>query len=140
MHKDDIARQIEKYKSRRRKTKLAHYSAFVSIFLLLSIFADGITARDFFPFLITLPLPLYFGFESLKLARKSKLLKQKLANVQTQLINSSRFSLISFLTQPSLPFRLTLILFLLVIFTTFARTSHPDASITYQTDYQQTVR
>lgn len=123
MHKDELARQIAKYKARRLKTKLAKYGALTSVLLLFSLFADGATINDLYPFCLALPLPIYFLRESLKLARKSRKLKLKLLELQTSLSDfPTRFSFVKFITQPTLSFRLTLILFLLVIFTSLAAT------------------
>lgn len=131
MNKADLVAQITKYKARRLKTRLAHYCTTLSLLLVLSILSSDSFLTSL---LLVLPLPLYFARESYKLARKSSLIKQKLQSLQaTARSLDSRFSLKSFLTQNNFSFRLTLILFFLVIFTTFARLSdsNTNSTITY---------
>lgn len=138
MNREEILLQIKKYKNRRLKSRLAHYSAVTSIFLTLSIFGSGLSSSSLLSFIMILPLPLYFIRESIKLNRKSKAIHARLDSlVQTVRETDSKFSFRSFLTQPSMSFRLTLVMFLLVIFTTVARTRVASTSISHnQLDYQ----
>ncbi len=135
MNKEEIARQIAKYKARRLKTKLAHYSLLTSILMTLSIFSGGITQTTLTSFVVMFPIPLYFGMQSLKLARKSQIIKERLSTLESNIsLLESKFSVGKFLTQPSLAFRLTLILFFLACFTSFARlstTQNTTPSISY---------
>lgn len=135
MNKEEIARQIAKFKARRLKTRLAHYSLLTSLLLTLSIFAGGLNSSTLTSFFVMLPVPLYFGMQSLKLARKSRLIKERLSTLESNIsLLESKFSVGKFFTQPSLAFRLTLILFFLACFTSFARLSdsqNTSSSITY---------
>lgn len=117
MEREEIGRQIAKFKARRLKARLANYGTFVSIFLTLSILSSGYHLSSLFSFLLMLPLPLYFALQSYKLYHKIKSTHQPLA-IDHQ---PSKFSFREFLTQPNLAFRLSLILFFLVGFTTLAR-------------------
>lgn len=138
MNREEIVSQIKKYKNRRLKSRLANYGSLVSIFLTLSIFGSGISLSSFVSFLIILPLPLYFIRESLKWNRKAKAKQAQLDSLVEAITPvESKFSLASFLTQPNMTFRLTLILFFLVIFTTIARTRESSASLSQtQINYQ----
>lgn len=135
MNKEEIVRQIAKFKARRLKTRLAHYSLLTSLLLTLSIFAGGLNTTSLTSLVIIFPIPFYFALQSLKLARKSNLIKAHLSNLESNIsLLESKFSLGKFITQPSLAFRLTLILFFLACFTTFARMStaqNTSTSITY---------
>lgn len=134
MNKEEIARQIAKFKARRLKTKLAHYSLLTSLLLTLSIFASGITQASLTSFIVMLPIPLYFGMQSLKFARKSQLVKERLSTLESHIQTlESKFSLAKFITQPSLAFRLTLILFFLACFTSFARLRPADPTLSLNT-------
>jgi len=136
MNKDEIIQQINKYKARRLKSRLAHYSLLTSILLTLSVFASGISTTTLTALVLILPVPSYFALQSLKLSRKANLVKAKLENLKIQIDDlPNQFSFIKFLTQPNLAFRLTLILFFIVAFTSFARlrSSSNSPSITYNT-------
>ncbi len=131
MNKAEIERQIAKFKARRLKTRLAHYSLLTSLLLTASIFAGGLTMTTFTSLIVTFPIPLYFGMQSLKLARKSQVIKERLSTLESNIsLLESKFSVGKFLTQPSLAFRLTLVLFFLVCFTSFARLSNSNTSST----------
>lgn len=134
MQQDEIQHQIAKFKTRRLKTRLAHYSMLTSSFLALSIFGSGFTRSTLLTFLLVLPLPLYFCLETFKLARKNRVLKARLNQLESSVYHlSSKFSLGSFVTQPSLSFRLCLILFFLACFTMIARvrTTDPVPTLSY---------
>lgn len=134
MNRDEIALQINKFKARRIKSRLANYGTTVSIFLGLSIFAKGFTLSSLYSFLIFLPVITYFTLQTLKFAKKSRKIKQRLQelNSMTYALRPT-FSFINFLSQPSFAFRLTLILLFLVIFTTFARVQEtPAQTVSYQ--------
>ncbi len=135
MNKEEITRQIAKFKSRRLKTRLAHYSLLTSLLLTLSIFAGGFTQTSFTSFAFILPVPLYFGLQSFKLARKSRDLKTRMESLSDLIsgLAQPKFSLVKFFTQPSLAFRLTLILFFLACFTSFARLRPPDPTLSLNT-------
>ena len=122
MDKVEIRSQIQKFKARRIQARLAHYGTSLSLFLALSIFGSGITTSSIYSFLLFLPVLSYFSLHSLKFIRKSHILKAKLheLEVKTYQINPY-FSVKNFLFQPSLPFRLTLLLIIFTLFTTFAR-------------------
>lgn len=130
MQPQDIETQIRKFKSRRQKTRLAHYSFFISLFLTLSVFANGFTLSALFSFLLLLPLNLYFSLESFRLYRKSRSIKERLSHLESSIsLLESKFSLRKFISQPSLSFRLTCLLFFVVLFTTFARIRTPSPSV-----------
>ena len=95
------------------------YATIVSLFLFSSVIATGITISSSISLLLLLPLPLYFGQKTLRIHLKYR---RSLAhsNLSTHFA-TPRFSLISFLTQPSFSFRLTLIILLLTIWTGLAR-------------------
>ena len=134
MDKSELLTQIDKYKARRLKARLANYGTFVSIFLTLSIFAGGYQLSSLFSFLLILPLLLYFTLQSLRLARKSRTAKAHLSTLESNIsLLESKFSFREFLTQPNFAFRLSLFLFLITIFTTFARLRAPEPSpaVTY---------
>jgi hypothetical protein len=124
--------QIKKFKARRLKTKLAHYGTLISLFLTLSTLSNGYHLSSLFSLLITLPLPLYFVLQSLKLFHKMK--STHLPSTIYHL--PSEFSFGTFLTQPNLAFRLSLALFFFVCLTTLARIRTPDSSLTQSTKYQ----
>lgn len=133
MNKDEITLQIQKFKARRLKTHLANYGTTVSIFLGLSIFANGISLSSFYSFLMFAPVLSYFMIQSLKFARKSYKIKLKLKELETTKYNlSPSFSFFKFLSQPSFAFRLSLILFFLIFITTFARIRTPEPKLSYQ--------
>lgn len=134
MQPQELEIQIKKFKSRRLKTRLANYGTLVSIFLTLSIFADGFTPASLISFLLLLPLPLYFVLQSLKLGRKSRDLKTRMESLCDLIsgLTPPKFSMRKFITQPSFAFRLSLILFFLVFFTTFSRLRTPDPTLSYQ--------
>ena len=123
MNKEEIAKQINKFKARRLKTRLAHYSTLVSIFLTLSIFGRGVTESSLFAFLLVLPLPIYFILQSIKLAQKTRQLKTRMESLSDLIsgLTQPQFSFGKFISQPSFAFRLSLILFFLISFTTLAR-------------------
>lgn len=125
MNPEELAKQIRKFKSRQIKTRLAYYGTLLSLFLALSAFGRGATISSLISFLLILPLPLYFFLQSLKLYRKNKTRMIPLSGIISGL--SSRFSFGKFISQPGFAFRLSLVLFFLVIFTTLARTSSAQA-------------
>lgn len=135
MNKEEIARQIAKFKTRRLKSRLAGYGTFVSIFLTLSTLSGGLHLSTLFSLLLILPLPLYFVLQSLKFYKKNRDLKTRMESLNDLIsgLTQPKFSLIKFISQPNLAFRLSLILFFLVVFTTFARlhTLEPVPAITY---------
>jgi hypothetical protein len=134
MNPQEIKAQIVKFKARRLKARLANYSLFTSILLSLSIFTRGVNSSSLVSFLIILPLPLYFALQSLKLASKTRTLKERISTLESHITQlESRFSFIKFLTQPGFTFRLSLILFFLVCLTTFARVraTNTNPSISY---------
>ena len=134
MNATDLRQQILKYKARRTKIRLAYYSAFISLALTLSIFTTGLTWTSLVAFIIVLPVPLYFCFESLKFVRKSRQFKARFAELQLRInLLESKFSLKNFLSQPNFTFRLSLFLFILLCLTTFARARQPDPSLTMNT-------
>lgn len=126
MNREEVISQIRKYKNRRLKTRLANYGSLTSVFLTLSIFSSGLSSSALVSFLIILPVPVYFLLQGYKLNKKSKAVHAHLKNL-TKTISPTqlKFSLRAFLTQPNTAFRLTVILFFLVIFTTIARTKYP---------------
>lgn len=131
MNPEETAKKIAKFKARRLKAKLANYASFTSLFLSLSIFTSGFTPTSFISFLIILPLPLYFFRESLRFAQKSRIIKQNLAILESSIsLLESKFSFKQFISQPNFTFRLSCILFFLVLFTTFARVRTQDISPT----------
>jgi hypothetical protein len=84
-----------------------------------------------------LPLPLYFALQSFKLYHKTIKSKAHLAFLQSSIANlGSQFSFGKFISQPNLAFRLSLVLFFLVLFTTLARLRAPDPTLTESTNYQ----
>ena len=127
MNPAELATRIKKFKARRLKARLSYYGTFVSLFLTLSPFGSGFSLTTLVAFLLILPLPLYFMLQSLKLYRKA----HQLPSTNYQL--PQRFSLYQFLSQPSFTFRLSLVLFFLVILTTLARVHTPDTdpALTY---------
>lgn len=136
MNKDEVTQQIQKFKARRIKNRLANYGTTVSIFLGLSIFARGFTLSSLYSFLIFLPVITYFLLQTLKFAKKARKIKLRLQELQSLTYDlRPTFSVINFLKQPSFAFRLTLMLFFLVLFTTFARLRTPDPTLTQSTTY-----
>lgn len=140
MERSELEAQIKKFKSRRLKARLANYGTFISIFLTLSTFARGFTSASLVSFLLIFPLPIYFGLQSIKLTRKSRAIKEHLSTLESSVsLLESKFSFGKFLSQPNLAFRLSCILFFVVLFTTFARlrlsaqTGTPDPTLSYQT-------
>ncbi len=134
MNATDLRLQILKYKARRTKIRLAHYSAIVSLILTLSIFAGGFTWTSLISFLLVLPIPIYFCLESLKFIRKSRQFKARFTLLESNIyLLESKFSFRKFLVQPSFTFRLSLLLFFLLCLTTLARArqSDPSPAITY---------
>lgn len=129
MDRSELESQIAKYKSRRLKTRLANYSTFISIFLALSTFSNGYHLSSLFSLLLLLPLLAYFALQSLKLTRKTQALKTRMVYLRQMIsgLTPPKFSFRQFLTQPNLAFRLSCILFFLVLFTTLARTSSAEA-------------
>lgn len=133
MNASELQAQILKYKARRTKIRISHYSTFLSLALTLSIFAAGFTWSSLISFLIVIPVPLYFCLESLKFIRKSRQFTARFALLESHVNRlSSKFSFRKFLTQPSLAFRLSLLLFFLLCLTTLARTRTRDVTISYQ--------
>ena len=131
MNPEELAQQIAKFKSRRHKTRLAYFCTLISLFLTFSSFASGITLYSLASFLLILPLPLYFTLQSYKLTRKSRSVQERLSTQEsTCLAPDSPFSFTKFISQPSFAFRLSLLLFFLVFFTTLARTRTPDPTLT----------
>lgn len=121
-------KQIAKFKSRRGRARLARYSAIVSLLLLFSTLASGISPTSLTTFALVLPVPVYFCLQSLKLYRKNKIQMEPLTS---GLISGlpTKFSFGKFLTQPSFAFRLSLILFFLIFFTTLARSRPPSPTL-----------
>jgi hypothetical protein len=132
MQPQELELQIKKFKARRLKTKLAHYGTLISLFLAFSTLSNGYHLSSLFSLLITLPLPLYFALQSLKLARKSRDLKTRMESLGDLIygLTHPKFSIRKFLTQPNLAFRLSLALFFLVFMTTLARIRTPDPTLT----------
>lgn len=131
MNATELRSQVLKYKARRIKIRLAHYSTFISLLLTLSIFAGGFTWSALISFLLILPVPLYFSLESLKFIRKSRQFKARYSLLESHVARlSSKFSWGKFLTQPSFSFRLSLLLFVLLCLTTLARARAPEPTIT----------
>ena len=110
-----------------KKSHLAHYGTFISLFLTLSTLASGLTISTLLTFLLLMPLPLYFFLQSLKFYRKSRLIP----HYPVTLLPSYSFSLSQFLTQPNLSFRLSLLLLFLALFTTFARIHSDPPTLSY---------
>ena len=133
MNKEELEREIAKFKARKSKTRLAYYSLAVSLFLVLSSFGNGLTLASLITCILILPLPLYFGLQCLKLTRKLRAQRAKSAELESLAIEPSQFSLIKFLTQPNFSFRLSLVLLLLVGLTTIARLRAPQPTLSYQT-------
>lgn len=130
MNATELRSQVLKYKARRIKIRLAHYSTFISLLLTLSIFAGGFTWSALISFLLILPVPLYFSLESLKFIRKSRQFKARYLLLESHVARlSSKFSWSKFLTQPSFSFRLSLLLFVLLCLTTLARARQPDPKL-----------
>lgn len=128
----DLAHQIAKFKARRRKTHLAYYGLLITLILSFSSFNAGFSLPALTSFLLFLPLLLYFVLQAFTLRAKYRALKERAAEIiRTIPPFSPVFSLKSYLTQPSLSFRLTLILFLLVTATALARlhTKNPSLAI-----------
>ena len=135
MTREDIALQIKKYKSRRLKSRLAHYGTSTSIFLALSIFANGVTLSAFYSFALFAPVLAYFLLESYKFAKKSHKIKLRLSELESLTYSlSPTFSITKFFSQQSFTFRLTLILFILVLFTSLARIRSSDARLSASLD------
>lgn len=111
---------LDKLKRYKKWRSLYGYSAILSIFLLSSIFKDSLTVSDLLSFFFLLPLPFYFALRTIKAHQKLKSLNA-LRQKSLYNIRYTQFSLSSFLTQPSLSFRLSLILLLLTIWTGMAR-------------------
>ncbi len=130
MDKAYLLAQIDKYKARRLKARLANYGTFISLFLTLSIFSGGITLSTLMSLLLMLPLPLYFATQSLRLARKSRDIKARMVHLRQTIsgLSQPQFSLKQFIFQPNFAFRLSLFLFLITLFTTFARLRAPEPS------------
>jgi len=131
MNPAELKAQILKYKARRSKIRLAHYGTAITIPLALSVFGNGFTWASLISFLITLPLPLYFAHQSVKFARKTRALKDRMRFLESKFSSlESKFSFKEFLTQPSFAFRFSLILFFLVCLTTFARVRSESPTLT----------
>lgn len=127
----DLEQKIARYKARKAKLRLSRYNALISLLLALSVFGQGFSLPRLLTALLILPLPLYFFLNTAKLARKLRLQKTKLSEQNDLvMVRPTRFSLAKFLTQPSLSFRFSLLLFILVIFTTLARIETPDPTLT----------
>jgi hypothetical protein len=139
MNRDEILEQIKVFKARRIKTRLANYGTTVSLFLGLSIFADGLTLSSLYSFLIFLPVIIYFFSQSLKFAKKSRKLKLRLKELElSHYLLRPSFSLFKFVGQPNLAFRLSLALLFLILFTTLARLSTTNPTLTYETRFATT--
>lgn len=100
-----------------KKSRLAYYGTVMSLLLSFSVFSPGFNLSTLLTFAAVLPLPLYFALQSVRLYRKLK---------STHLPSTidhqpSKFSIREFLAQPSFTFRLSLVLFIIVGFTTLAR-------------------
>ena len=127
MNQIELSRQINKFKARRRKTRLATFCAVIATFLTLSSLGSGINQTSLITFLLLLPLPTYFALQSFHLYQKTH--QQPLLRPLSIDHLPSNFSFLDFLTQPNFVFRFSLFLFVLVCLTTLARLRTPDPSL-----------
>lgn len=116
--------QVAKYYSRKRKARLAYYGLLVSLFLSLSTLGSGPSLSSLFSLLLTLPLPLYFALQSLKLYRKTRLRPSIIDHEPV------KFSFAEFISQPNWDFRFSLLLFFLVCFTMLSRIQSSTPTLT----------
>jgi hypothetical protein len=134
MSQEELEKAIAKYKARKSKARLAYYSLTITLFLAVSALATGLTLPNLLTVCLILPLPLYFTFECLKLTRKLQKLKTRSIELTSLVstLEAPRFSLASFITQPGLAFRFSLILLLMICFTTLARLRAESSTLSYQ--------
>lgn len=125
----DIAmdEQIARYKARRTKKRLSYYGLALSSLLTFAGLTQGFTLPSLMSTILLLPLPLYFGLQSLKYYRKTRLDQ---SHNSLFIIHNSSFSLGEFFTQPNWAFRLSLLLFFLTCFITLARVSSAPTILT----------
>lgn len=105
-----------------RRLFLSYYALTLSLFLALATLSASITQSSLIAFALTLPLPLYFALQSRKLTAKYL----RLRSLQSPLTDNrssleDTFSFGKFIFQPSLTFRLSLLLLCVISFTTLAR-------------------
>lgn len=126
----ELLAKIAKFQAKKRQARLAGYGLLVTLPLALSPFSQGANFTSFLSFLLIIPLPLYFLFESLKLSRLLRHARAKFAGLEANAAGlATKFSLGRFLTQPSPLFRLSLLLFLLVCVTALARLRTGDTTL-----------
>ncbi len=121
-----VDRELVKYKSRVSRARLAYYSLTLSLFLTISSFGSGFSLSSLSALLLILPLPLYFGLQSLKLYHKTRLTP----DYSITLLPRDSFSFPQFLTQPNWAFRFSILLFFLVVLTTLARLQVTPSTLT----------
>lgn len=121
--------QIARLKARHTKKRLSYYGFALSLILTLAALSQGLNLSTLLTTCLILPLPLYFGLQSLKFYRKSQTQMEPLTSGLIS-ESSSQFSLWQFLSQPNWAFRLSCLLFFMVLFTTLARLRSPNSPTT----------
>lgn len=103
----------------RRLRLLYGYATLISLFILTSTLRSGMSVTSMLSLLLLFPIPLYFARKTWRAQAKLRRSYEHASHATPQ--TPTTFSATSFLTQPNLSFRLSLILLLLTLWTGLAR-------------------